>query len=472
MTFSVQQIEQLAQISLDELLKAYRTGSIDPVQVHDLTLEHIDRINPLINALYAYDAQLSREQAKEAALRWKAGTTHGMLDGVLVTIKDSIAMRGTTWHHGSAAHGHGHVLQIDAPAVERLRQAQAIILAKTTMPDFGVSASGVSSFYGITRNPWDLELSPGGSSSGAGASLAAGIGFFALATDIAGSVRLPAAQCGLAAIKPTHGMIAHTPSSNIRSVGIMARSARDLATALRVVSGVHPRDRYSVPLWINSAALPANIRMKSYLEFGFSLPVDPEITHCFEQCCESLRQHGFSISPGKHRYHFDIYAAIDDLLKRRAWAEYVQSEQPQFFPELLKHWCASAQQMTASQILQGQAEIEAGIEQTQGLFDDADVIITPVSPILSFAATALGPDENMPLRHCSFCSPFNQSGHPAVVIHAGMSTTGLPIGIQLVGQRFSDLLLIQLAVQIEQQLRAQTGPIAWPVQPQTVARVC
>lgn len=470
MTLKLQDIQQLAQLSLDDLLKAYRATEIDPLDVHELTMQQIERVNPQINALYAYDAAVSRQQAKDASLRWKSGSTHGMLDGVPVTIKDSIAMRATTWHHGSAAHGQGQVLQVDAPCVERLRQAQAMIIAKTTMSDFGATASGVSSFYGITRNPWQLDLSPGGSSSGAGASLAAGIGLFALGTDIAGSVRLPAAQCGLAAIKPTHGLIAHTPASNIRSVGIMARSARDLASALRVVSGVHPRDRYSVPLWINTA-LPANMRIKSYLDFGFGQPVDVEIEDCFERCCASLRQQGFAIAAGAYRYDFDVYASIDDLLKRRTWFEYMHAEQAQHFPEALKRWCAGAEHMSATHIMQGQAEIEAAIEQTQHLFEDAEVIMTPVSPVLSFAASALGPDQHMPLRHCNFCAPFNQSGHPAVVIHAGLSSTGLPIGIQLVGQRFSDLLLIQLAVRIEQQLRAQNGPIAWPLQPQALASV-
>lgn len=468
MTLKLQNIEQLAQISLDDVLKAYRAGTIDPVEVHDLTREQIERVNPQINALYAYDPQLSRQQAKDAALRWKRGTTHGMLDGVPVTIKDSIGMRATTWHHGSAAHAQGRLVQIDTPPIERLRQAQAMIIAKTTMPDFGASASGVSSYFGITRNPWRLDLSPGGSSSGAGASLAAGIGLFALGTDIAGSVRLPAAQCGLAAIKPTHGLIAHSPASDVRSVGIMARSAQDLTSALRVVSGVHPRDRYSVPLWINTT-LPASMRIKSYLDFGFGMPVDPEIQSCFERCCESLRQHGFLIRPGTPHYDFDAYAPIDTLLKLRTWFEYTQAEHAEKTPDALKRWCADAAQMSATQILHVQAEIQQGIEQSQHLFEEADVIMTPVSPVLSFPATALGPDETMPLRHCSFCAPFNQSGHPAVVIHAGLSTTGLPIGIQLVGQRFSDLLLIQLAVRIEQQLRAQTGPIIWPLQPQTEA---
>ena len=464
MDTALQSIEQLAQIHLDDLLNHYHKGVIDPVQVHDLTVAQIERVNPEINALYDLNFKATRLEAEASAKRWKTSSTIGALDGIPVSIKDSIHAVGMHWHHGSAAHAAGHIGKEDAPPVEKLKQAGAIILAKSTMPDYGMSASGLSSYHGIIRNPWSLYHSPGGSSAGAGASLAAGIGLFAVGSDIAGSVRLPASHCGLAAIKPTQGMLAHTPASDIRSAGIMARSAQDLLTPFKALGGLHPRDRFSVP--ILERALFAKAKVKCYADFGFGPNVDAEVLLQFERACQCLAQQGMTLSAGDFRYSFDAYAAIDDVFKLRAWNEYQQApaDYRDQTPEKLIDWFKPAATWNARKVCQFQADIAKGIEETQQLFADADYLITPVMTVVNFPATQLGPDENMPLRHCTFTAPFNQSGHPAVVIHAGLSLQGLPLGIQLVAKRFDDLALIALAVKLENSLREQ-GVVAWPTQP-------
>ncbi|TCM60047.1 amidase/aspartyl-tRNA(Asn)/glutamyl-tRNA(Gln) amidotransferase subunit A [Acinetobacter calcoaceticus] len=458
-------IEQLAAMHLDDLVVHYRAGVIDPVEVHDLTLAQIEQVNPQLHALYGFDSTVTRPLAEASARRWKNAKPLGMLDGVPVTIKDSIHAIGMQWHHGSAAHATGQRGQVDAPVVEKLKLQQAIIMSKTSMPDYGMSGSGVSSSHGIIRNPWNLSYSPGGSSAGAGASLAAGIGMISIGTDIAGSVRLPASHCALTAIKPTQGLIAHTPASDIRSAGIMARSAADLSTPLKLLAGVHALDRYSLPLSPMQPILGA--RVKCYSDFGFGPQVEAEVVAVLEQASLLLAQQGFNVDAGQFRYDFDAYQSIDDVFKLRAWNEYIHADASyrDLTPAALRQWFQPASSWSAAKVCQFQADVAKGVLQTQQLFEDSDFIMTPVMTVVNFLAEELGPDPSMPLRHCSFTAPFNQSGHPAVVIHAGFSALGLPIGLQLVGKRCSDLQLIELAVILEQALKDQGLAVHWPLWP-------
>lgn len=460
----LENIEQLAQLTIKEILTAYQDQSLSPVQVHEMTLAQIEQVNPAINALYDVDVDEVKAAGQASATRWKNNTRIGALDGIPISIKDSIHAVGKTWHHGSAAHGKGVVGTEDAPPTMKLKQAKATILAKCTMPDYGMSASGVSSYHGIIRNPWNLTYSPGGSSAGAGASLAAGIGICSIGSDIAGSVRLPASHCGLAALKTTQGMIAHTPASDIRSAGIMTRNAQDLEIVLRALGGVHAQDRFSVP--VIDMPEQKQITLKVYDNFGFGPEVEQSVLHVLHEVVEAIGGQGYDMIPGDLRYSFDMYAPIDDLFKIRAFNEYQRAHE-QYRDLTNSHiiaWCKEAQDWTISKYLEIQAGIAKGIEETQKLFGDADYLITPVMPVVNFPAEQLGPDESMPLRHTTFTAPFNQSGHPAVVICGGFDERGLPVGVQLVGKRFSDIHLIRLACEIEKIIRAKQGKIQWPTQ--------
>ena len=195
--------EDLLDCEAARVRAAYRTGAVTPVDVLAATLARIAERDPIVNAIAHLDLDGARTAAQASTLRWRQGRPRGPLDGLPVTVKDSIHAAGMPWRHGSAAHTAAPEATVDAPPAARLREAGAVILGKTTMPDFGMLASGVSSLYGIVRNPWNPARSPGGSSAGAGAALAAGIGYGAVGTDIAGSVRLPAAHCGLVALKPS-----------------------------------------------------------------------------------------------------------------------------------------------------------------------------------------------------------------------------------------------------------------------------
>lgn len=455
-------IDKLATCTIKEILTAYQDRSLSSVQVHEIILAQIAGVNPSINALYDVDPNEVMASAVASAKRWQHNSEIGVLDGIPITIKDSIHAVGKTWHHGSAAHGKGIVGTEDAPPTTKLKQAKAIIIAKCTMPDYGMSASGVSSYHGITRNPWDLSYSPGGSSAGAGASLAAGIGLCSIGSDIAGSVRLPASHCGLAAIKPTQGMIPHIPASEIRSAGIMTRSAQDLEIVLRTIGGIHPLDRFSVP--VIDIPSPEKLKLKFYDSFGFGPQTELAVLQILHAAIDTLAAQPYEIVKGETYYPFDMYAPIDDLFKLRAFNEYQRADAK--YRDLTNakiiDWCIEAKDWTITKSLEIQSGIAKGIEHTQSLFGDADYLITPVMPVVNFPAEQLGPDEAMPLRHSTFTAPFNQSGHPAVVIRGGFDTRGLPVGIQIVGKRFTDIQLIRFACEFERLIRTQQADVPWP----------
>lgn len=459
-------IERLAAISLPELLASYRSGELDPVTVAESFIAHAQRVNPTINALYEIQSEQALAAAEISRMRWRSGEAVGALEGVPITLKDSVNARGMYWYHGSSAHGNGRLASEDAPPVERLKQAHALVLAKCTMPDFGMSASGVSSRHGITRNPWNTAASPGGSSSGGGASLAAGIGMASIGSDIAGSVRLPAAQCGLAALKPTQGLIAHTPASDVRSAGLLCRHAADLEPLLRAVAGVHPRDRFSLPL-IEPANGLHDARVAVYPGFGFGPTPDPAALHAVELAAAALAKLGIDAAQHRTPYEEDVYAAIDDTFKLRAWREYAGCPAPlrRAVPPELVAWCTPASRWTLEEMAAIDARVQQGIAATNALFDQADFLLTPVTPVIGFSAEQLGPDPEMPLRHCTFTAPFNQSGHPAVVIAATMGPDRQPVGVQLVARRCDDIRLLRLAVRLEAELRRTSGARAWPLLP-------
>ncbi|HRW16572.1 MAG: hypothetical protein KDJ78_00720 [Rhodobacteraceae bacterium] len=464
-------LQELSRLTIAELLAAYRAGVTDPVEVADLTFAQIEAVNGRINALYDLRRDAAMAEAEASARRWKAGRPEGALDGAPVTLKDSVHAVGMTWHHGSAAHGAGVKGAKDAPPTEKLKAARAIIIGKCTMPDYGLSASGVSSFHGIVRNPFGLAWNTGGSSAGAGASLAAGIGMMSVGSDIAGSVRLPASHCGLAALKPTQGMIPHTPGSDVRSAGPMARYAADLEPLLRVLGGVHPDDRYSVPVTepaAETAAPGAGLTVAVYDAFGFGPAVEPAVLEALARARDAIAGLVERVVAPDRRIGWDAYLPLDEALQWRGWREYAAAvaDRRDETPRQLVDWFSPARDWTAERIAGIDAGIARAVAEAGALFEGADVLLTPVMPIVNFPAEDRGIDPAMPLRHCTFTALFNQSGHPAVSICGGFDDRGLPVGVQLVGRRFDDVRLVRLAAALEAALwpggRAAAG---WPLAP-------
>lgn len=460
-------LQDLSRLTIAGLLDAYRRGDANPLEIAELTFAQIEAVNDDINALYDLRREAALAEAKASAARWHAGNPQGALDGVPVTLKDSVHAVGMMWHHGSAAHGAGVKGTKDAPPTEKLKAAGAIVIGKCTMPDYGLSASGVSSYHGIVRNPFGLAWNTGGSSAGAGASLAAGIGMMSVGSDIAGSVRLPASHCGLAALKPTQGMIPHTPASDVRSAGPMARYAADLEPLLRVLGGVHADDRFSVPVTDPHASFEGST-VAVYEDFGFGPPVEAAVLEVLHKARHAVAGIVAEVVAPDTRFDFDAYLPIDDSFKWRGWREYAGAADDlrDETPRQLVDWFRPARAWSAERVAEMEKGVARGVAQTTALFGAADFLLTPVMPVVNFPAEERGVDPAMPLRHCTFTAPFNQSGHPAVSICGGFDDRGLPVGVQIVGRRFDDVRLVRLATALEAALwptgRASAG---WPLAP-------
>src|SRR5262252_6390752 len=245
-TASHESITSLHDLSAVDLIAGYRAKQFSPSEVLDEVLAHVAAWEPHIKALYLLDADGARAVAQASTERWQKGESVGALDGVPVTIKDNIATKGQPVPLGAASVPLTPS-PVDAPPAARLREAGAVIFSKTTMPDYGMLSSGLSSFHALARNPWDLSKNPGGSSAGASAAGAAGYGPLHLGSDIGGSVRLPCGWCGLVGLKPSHGRVPIDPPYVGRTAGPMTRTVDDAALMMSVLSKPDRRDGMSLP---------------------------------------------------------------------------------------------------------------------------------------------------------------------------------------------------------------------------------
>src|ERR1700742_4961680 len=273
-------VSPLHDLSAVDLLAGYRAKQFTPSEVLEDVLTHVALWEPHIKALYAFDPEGARKVAKASTERWQNGEPAGTLDGVPVTIKENIATKGVPVPLGAAT-TKLMPSPVDAPPAARLREAGAVIFSKTTMPDYGMLSSGLSSFHPLTRNPWDLAKNPGGSSSGAGAAGAAGYGPLHLGTDIGGSVRLPACWCGLVALKPSLGRVPVDPPYVGRVAGPMTRIVDDAALMMTVLSRPDRRDGMSLPpdniIWKALEKAPRKLRIGLMLDPGVGQKLEKEV---------------------------------------------------------------------------------------------------------------------------------------------------------------------------------------------------
>src|SRR5438270_3370052 len=279
-TASEETVASLHDLSAVDLIAGFRARQFSPSEVLEDVLAHVAVWEPHIKALYAFDPDGGRAAARASTERWQKGEPTGPLDGVPATVKDNIATKGVPVPLGAASDKLVPA-EKDAPPAARLREASAIIFAKTTMPDYGMLSSGLSSFHALTRNPWDLSKNPGGSSAGAGAAAAAGYGPLHLGTDIGGSVRLPAAWCGLVALKPSLGRVPIDPPYVGRVCGPMTRTVDDAALMMSVLSKPDRRDGMSLPPddinWKALSCPPRKLRIGLMLDLDVGQPLEQEV---------------------------------------------------------------------------------------------------------------------------------------------------------------------------------------------------
>jgi aspartyl-tRNA(Asn)/glutamyl-tRNA(Gln) amidotransferase subunit A len=432
-------------------------------------LAHIERCEPQLHATWALDADAALAAAHESESRWRQGEGRA-LDGVPVTIKENIATQGVPVPLGTAA-TELQPAAADAPPAARLREAGAVIVCKTTMPDYGMLSSGLSSFHALTRNPWNLALNPGGSSAGAAAAAAAGYGPLHLGTDIGGSIRLPAGWCGLVGFKPSFGRVPIQPTTLGRAAGPMTRTVRDAAFAMSVLSGPDARDPMSLPPqtlpWLDEAPLDLRgLRLGLLLEAGWGLPLDVEVREAVIAAARAFEAAGALVEPLAPFTTRAMADGIDRYFRMRSWVDLqaLPAERRKRVLPFITAWAEGAAGLSAEDGYRAFAQWQALREASVAACAAFDFVLSPVSPVTGFPAEWAMPtnDPATSLEHIAFTLPCNVGEQPAVSINAGYASNGLPIGLQIVGRRFDDIGVLCLAAAWEHMRPAQRP---WPRPP-------
>jgi len=462
---------KLNELTACEMVERFRSKSLSPVEVTQAVLDHIDSRDAELNAMWTVDHDLALAAARESEARWHAGAPHMVrgvsLDGVPITIKENIATKGVPMPLGTRVTDMTP-RAVDAPPAARMREAGAVFVGRTTMPDFGMLSSGLSSFHKLARNPWNTAMNPGGSSAGAGAAGAAGYGPIHLGTDIGGSVRLPAAWCGLVGLKPSLGRIPIDPPFMGRAVGPMTRTVRDAALSMFVLSQADIRDHMDLPPneidWFDLKVGLKGLRIGLQLDAGCGMAVDPQVTAAIQAAANVFAQAGAEIEIVQPWMTDDLLTRLDDFWRSRAGMD-VQALSPEKRETLLpiiRTWAESGLGKTGEEVYRNYAATLEIRAKTVAATAPYDFILSPLSPNVSFPADWAYPDQNdvaKAMAHISFTMPYNMSEQPAISVNCGYDKTGVPIGLQIAGRRFDDLGVLRMA-QLWEDIRPAQRP--WP----------
>lgn len=450
-------------LSAVELIAHYRAKTLSPVEVARSVLERIDALNPRLNCFCVVDAESALRDARASEARWTRGAPQGLLDGVPVSIKDLLLTRGWPTLRGSRTVDARGPWNDDAPATARLREHGAVLLGKTTTPEFGWKGVTDSPLSGTTRNPWNAGLTPGGSSGGGAAAVAAGMGPLTVGTDGGGSIRIPSAFCGLAGIKPHFGRVPAWPASaagNVAHIGPMARNVADCALMLNVISQPDFRDTSALPPyridW--TAGLDAGVRglrIAYSPRLGYAPQVDAEIEHAVARAAKQFAELGATIEAvdpdfgdcgDMFRTHW--FSHMRNLLFR------LPPEQFALVDPGLREVLKIAESITLTDYLdQAKARLALG-EKMRAFNQKYDLLLTPTLAVLPFAVNMNGPPRPENVADWTwwtpFSYPFNLTQQPAIAVPCGISTGGLPMSLQLVAPAWREDLALRAAHAFEQ----------------------
>ena len=460
----------LHDLTAAELSARFRARELSPLEVAQAVLARIERWEPHICATWALDAEAALAQARASERRWHDGAPLSPLDGVPCTLKDNIATKGVALPIGTAA----ALLEPapeDAPPAARLREAGCVFIAKTTMPDYGMLSSGLSSFHKLARNPWDLSKTPGGSSAGAGAAAAAGYGPLQVGTDIGGSIRLPAGWCGVVGLKPSLGRVPIKPPFAGRVAGPMTRTVQDAALMMACLSRPDWRDTMSLPAqdidWTDLDDLNLRgLKIGLHLDAGWGLSVQPEVRSAVVAAARAFEAAGALVEPLAPFATRAMVEGLDRFWRMRSWLD-ISALPPERQAKVLPYirdWASAAAGFSGADVFNGQSQMGVMRDAVVTACQPYDFVLSPVSPVPAFAAELASPinDPQRPFEHIAFTLPYNFSEQPAISLNCGYTAAGLPIGLQIVGKRHDDLGVLRAARAYERLRPAQR---AWPAPP-------
>src|SRR5215469_5080178 len=393
---SKEAVTSLHDLSATDLIAGYKAKQFSPSEVLEDVIAHVAAWEPHIRALYLYDPDGARKVAKLSTDRWQNGEPAGALDGVPVTIKDNIATKDQPVPLGAASVPLVPAAK-DAPPAARLREAGAVIFSKTTMPDYGMLSSGLSSFHPLTRNPWDLSKNPGGSSAGAGAAAAAGYGPLHLGTDIGGSVRLPSCWCGLVGLKPSLGRVPIDPPYVGRVVGPMTRTVDDTALMMSVLSKPDRRDGMSLPPndinWKALEKSPRKLRLGLLLDPGVGQALEKPVRDVAVKAAKAFESAGAVVTEVGGILTREMLEGLDNFWRARMWDDLTKlspAERGKALPYIVQ-WGERGATLSGVDVVRGFNMTMAIRAAAAKLFCDLDYVISPVSPEIKFPAEFASP---------------------------------------------------------------------------------
>lgn len=453
-----------------ELVDRYRRRELSPVEVTHAVLGAVEELDPRLNAFVLVAPEEALEAARQSEDRWRRGEPCGPVDGVPATVKDIITVRGWPTHKGSLTLRGQPADAADAPSTRNLRRNGAILIGKTTTPEFGWKAVTDSPATGITRNPWNPALTPGGSSGGAAVAAATGMGALHIGTDGGGSIRIPASFTGIFGLKPTFGRVPAYPPSvfgTLAHIGPMTRTAADAELMLRVLCEPDSRDWLAVRSELVEPA-PAGeeprwqSRRVGYFHDLPGIEVAPEVDAAIRSALQRIEDMGAAVET----------IPLADLEARG---------------EFRIHWYASARQLSRSFPAEAFEQLDPGLRtiieearafslddyldavvrrgelgrRLQQLHDHYDVLVSaavPVKPLPAGAEVSDATTQERWIDWAQYSYPFNLSQQPAASVPCGFTPDGCPVGLQLVGPRFSDHRLLRLCAQLEDVLGTALPP--------------
>ena len=466
--------QDLTQASAAELGRLYAKGKASPVETMKAVLERAGMLATTVNALCHVDAKAALAAARVSEKRWKKGEPRSPLDGVPVSVKELVRVKGWPASMGSKLTDKTPV-DADAPAVARLREAGAIVFAQSTSSEYGHKGVTDSPLHGVTRNPWNTGMTPGGSSGGAGAAVAAGLGPIAIGTDGGGSVRIPASFSGLLGLKATFGRVPAWPPSmtgDLSNTGPMARTALDVALMMNVIARPDPRDGYALPEDATDYTKKLT-KLPKKLKIGFALrlgdhPIDIEVAAMVTKAAREFEALGctveeveapFSYGEASRAFVIHWLAALQRLLK-----VFPEERHAEFDPNLLAGAKAglryTLQDLVDAQVVRRDLTLAWNL-----FFEKYDLLLTPTVAVQPFeAGTNLppGPDGKPNTMWSPYTPQFNLTRHPAATVPCGLSRLGLPVGLQIASAHYKDALVLRAAAAF-----ANAHPLKFPALPET-----
>ncbi len=450
---------EFSYMSALDLLQLMRSKQVSPVAVVESVLRHAEATQPTLNAFVTVTADLALEAARRAEQAIMTGKDGGVLCGLPISIKDLTALRGVRFTSGSRTSA-DFIASVDAPAAERVKQQGACVIGKTTTTEFGCKASSSSPLTGTTLNPWSLAHTPGGSSSGAGASVAAGVTPFALGTDGGGSIRIPASFCGLFGIKAHFGRVPIFPTSatpTLAHVGPLARSVRDAALLLGVISGWDARDPAAVaadtPDYLAACERsPKGLKIAWSPTLGYARPI-PEVVRLAEAQARALEGLGCEVELVENVFEdpaelwmAEFYAGVGTRLK-----ETLQKDSALIDPAVVDLLRPALDQRLEDYYARVFQRYEFR-EKVRNFFERYDALLTPATPTHAFEATRdmpAGFEGRDIVSWVAYTYPFNLCGLPAASVPCGLTQGGLPVGLQIVSRPLRETDIFCLAAALE-----------------------